>query len=81
MRIDLYNNRRRPLPARLGIEVMKRKLGFASPPMVFFSYAPFLLGLNGVRYIVQAISHKGPWTHGEDELIGSFVSNLNQCHF
>lgn len=81
MRIDLYDNRRRPLPARLGIEVMKRRIGFASPPLVFFSYAPLLFGLRGVRYLAQAVSHNGPWSHGEDQLFSSFVSSLNQCHF
>lgn len=81
MRIDLYNNRRRPVPARLGLALMKHTIGFASPPLVFFSYAPFLLGLDGVRYLARANSHPGPWTHGEDELMGSFVSSLNECHF
>ena len=47
MRIDLYNNRRRPLPARLALGLMTRRVGFASPPLVFFSYAPTLLGLRG----------------------------------
>jgi hypothetical protein len=66
MRIDLSNNRRRPLPAQWAMNKMAASQGSAPPPLLFFTYAPTLLGLGLIRYLAQGLSHPGPWTHGED---------------
>lgn len=82
MRVDLLNSPYRPWPIQLLIKLLSiGNDGMIAPPPLFFSYRIPLLRHGLGRYIAQAGSHPGPWSHGEDELIGSFVSNLNSCHF
>ena len=80
MRFDLEGGSHRPWPVRMLLGVMRWWVGAVPGPVAFYTYRPAFIG-SAQPYMAYAASGKGPWTSGQKELMATFVSNLNECHF
>lgn len=81
MRVDLTRSRRRPLLLRGGLGLLGQFIGLVPGPLLALSYAPALYPSRLGAYLLRGMRGDGPWSRGEAELIATFVSDLNTCHF
>lgn len=81
MRVDLTRSRRRPLPLRGGLRLLGQFIGMVPGPLLVLSYAPELYPARLRDYLMRGMRGAGPWSRGEAELIATYVSDLNTCHF
>lgn len=81
MRIDLEHGQRRPWTLRVVLWVVRRLVGIVPGPMLVMSYRPELMSRALRRYVLRAMRASRAWSKGEAELMASFVSDLNRCHF
>lgn len=81
MRIDLTRGGNRKWWMRLGLTLVRWRLGVVPAPPLTISYRPDLFDRDFVGYVLRAVSGQGPWNKGEAELFATFVSDLNSCHF
>jgi hypothetical protein len=81
MRVDLTRSRRRPLLQGGGLRLLGLFIGLVPGPLLALSYAPAFYPSRLGDYLMRAMRGTGPWSRGEAELIATFVSNLNTCHF
>ncbi len=81
MRVDLTRSRRRPLPLRGGLRIIGQVIGMVPGPLLVLSYAPEFFPSRLSDYLLRGMRGAGPWSKGEAELIATFVSDLNTCHF
>ena len=81
MRIDLYTDDHRPWPVRVGLALAQRYVGVDLGPPTVMSYRPALFSPELRGYILRSAHGDGGWSKGETELMSSFVSKLNSCHF
>lgn len=81
MRINLMTGGKRPLLAKLSMELFKWRAGVYAGPTVAITYRPDLLNQDLAGYILRGMHGSGGWTKGEAELFAAFVSHLNSCNF
>lgn len=81
MRLDLVEGAQRPWYFRLMMTVAKWRVGMVPGPPFALTYRPKLFHKQLVSYLARGAHGSGGWTRGESELFGSFVSDLNACHF
>ncbi len=81
MRINLASNRHRKWQHRVALAAVKQYVGLIPGPMLAMTYRPSLVSENVRAYMLRSSSHQSAWSRGESELMASFVSNLNTCHF
>ncbi len=81
MRVDLFKNAKRPLPARAMLAVIRRWLGTDPGPPTVLTYRTSLFRKPFLGYLMRATSGKGVWPKGEAEMFSAFVSRQNSCGF
>lgn len=80
MRIDL-ENAPRPWWMKLGFSRLKKHLGMIPGPVLVASYQPKFLIKASLDYHLRSMNGSIAWSPTECELLGSYVSKLNTCHF
>jgi len=81
VRIDLTKSPTRPWFMRFMVWAISKRAGFTPGPLVVLTYRPKLFSPLVRRYLARGMSSLPPWTRGERELIGAYVSDVNTCHF
>lgn len=82
MRIDLEGGSRRGWLRTTGLRFFRWIFGTVPGPALFFTYAPDLLAPEFMSFVLRAMSaNEASWSQGEKELLATFVSDLNACHF
>jgi hypothetical protein len=81
MRIDLASNRHRKWQHRIALKVVAQYIGMIPGPMLTMTYRPDLVSPEVRAYMLRSSSNESSWSRGESEVIASFVSDLNTCHF
>lgn len=81
MRIDLSRSVHRSFLFKLLLGGIRLLLGTVPGPVYFMSWRKSLFHNKFLAYGSKGMTGKGPWSRGEAELLATFVSRLNSCHF
>jgi hypothetical protein len=81
MRIDMFTGGKRPWYMRLGLKLIKLRVGVYPGPPLTMSYRPDMFHKDFVGYLTRAMGGSGGWDKGHAEMFGTFVSHLNSCRF
>jgi len=65
----------------MGLRIIGQFIGMVPGPLLVLSYAPEFNPSRLRGYLTRGMRGTGPWNRGEAELISTFVSDLNTCHF
>jgi len=81
MRMDLNSNAHRNPLLQLALAGVRLYLGALPGPMPFMSWRLAFFHKEMPAYGNRSMSGAGSWSRGEAELLFTFASKLNQCHF
>ena len=81
MRIDIANGERRQTKFKMILGLLQIYVGSIPGPMLFFSYDKDQIPDSMLNYMLRGSAHSGYFNKSKRELLSTFVSDLNSCHF
>ena len=66
---------------KLMLRFMKWRTGMVPGPPLTMAFRGYLVAAPFRHYMSRSMTGDGPWTRGEREIFGAYVSKLNTCHF